>query len=161
MSQVQTKYKDAEANYGSDLLNLVVARGYLSKLISTPTVKDYLTQNHPDILDTFELVVNTVSMDEAVSAEERIQVQAQTMQMLTDDDSSDEPSTMNNSICAENHSRYACQSSDWDKSRMNISSQKSYIFHYKTDTWLRYCSTLVCAQCSNRTHRLHLVIVGL
>jgi hypothetical protein len=55
-------------NYGSDLLNLVVARGYLSKLISTPTVKDYLTQNHPDILDTFELVVNTVSMDEAVSS---------------------------------------------------------------------------------------------
>ena len=68
MSQAQTKYKDAEANYGSDLLNLVVARGYLSKLISTPTMKDYLTQNCPDILDTFELVVNTVSMNEAVSA---------------------------------------------------------------------------------------------
>ena len=28
MSQVQTQYKDAEENYGSDLLNLVVAKGY-------------------------------------------------------------------------------------------------------------------------------------
>ena len=88
MSQVQTKYKDAEANYGSDLLNLVVARGYLSKLISTLPVKDYLTQNHPDILDTFELVVNTVSMDEAVSAEE----QGQNPEDVDEDDLSDEPS---------------------------------------------------------------------
>jgi hypothetical protein len=29
MSQVQTQYKDAEENYGSDLLNLVVAKGYV------------------------------------------------------------------------------------------------------------------------------------
>jgi hypothetical protein len=92
MSQVQTKYKDAEANYGSDLLNLVVARGYLSKLISTPTVKDYLTQNHPDILDTFELVVNTVSMDEAVSGEGQDPGTSSDSVHSEDDDSSDEPS---------------------------------------------------------------------
>jgi hypothetical protein len=89
---VQTKYKDAEANYGSDLLNLVVARGYLSKLISTPTVKDYLTQNHPDILDTFELVVNTVSMDDAVSAEERDPNTGSDDADADKDDPSDEPS---------------------------------------------------------------------
>ena len=92
MSQVQTKYKDAEANYGSDLLNLVVARGYISKLISTPTVKDYLTQNHPDILDTFELVVNTVSMDDAVSAEERDPNTGSDDADADKDDPSDEPS---------------------------------------------------------------------
>ena len=92
MNQVQTKYKDAEANYGSDLLNLVVARGYLSKLISTPTVKNYLTQNHPDILDTFELVVNTVSMDEAVSAEERDPNTGSDDADADKDDPSDEPS---------------------------------------------------------------------
>ena len=92
MNQVQTKYKDAEANYGSDLLNLVVARGYISKLISTPTVKDYLTQNHPDILDTFELVVNTVSMDEAVSGEGQDPGTSSDSVHSEDDDSSDEPS---------------------------------------------------------------------
>ncbi|MFC3119376.1 plasmid partitioning protein RepB C-terminal domain-containing protein [Jhaorihella thermophila] len=31
MSQVQEKYKHAEENYGSELLNLVVAKGYLKK----------------------------------------------------------------------------------------------------------------------------------
>ena len=69
-----------------------MARGYLSKLISTPTVKDYLTQNHPDILDTFELVVNTMSMDEAVSAEDQDPSTGADNVDAEDDDLSDEPS---------------------------------------------------------------------
>ena len=66
MSQVQTKYKDAEQNYGSELLNLVVARGYLTKLIANPAVKSYIGRHAPEILEHFELVVNTLSMEEAL-----------------------------------------------------------------------------------------------
>jgi hypothetical protein len=66
MSQVQTQYKDAEENYGSDLLNLVVAKGYLTKLLGNDAVKSYITRHQPEILEHFELVVNTVSMEEAV-----------------------------------------------------------------------------------------------
>jgi hypothetical protein len=66
MSQVQTQYKDAEENYGSDLLNLVVAKGYLTKLLGNDAVKSYITRHEPEILEHFELVVNTVSMEEAV-----------------------------------------------------------------------------------------------
>ena len=66
MSQVQTQYKDAEANYGTDLLNLVVAKGYLSKLTGNSEVRQYLSQHYEDILDSFELVVNTVSMEQAL-----------------------------------------------------------------------------------------------
>jgi len=66
MSQVQTQYKDAEENYGSDLLNLVVAKGYLTKLLGNEAVKSYITPHEPEILEHFELVVNTVSMEEAV-----------------------------------------------------------------------------------------------
>lgn len=66
MSQVQTQYKDAEANYGTDLLNLVVAKGYLSKLTGNSEVRQYLSQHYEDILDSFELVVNTVSMAQAL-----------------------------------------------------------------------------------------------
>jgi hypothetical protein len=66
MSQVQTQYKDAEENYGSDLLNLVVAKGYLTKLLGDDAVKSYITRHEPEILEHFELVVNTVSMEEAV-----------------------------------------------------------------------------------------------
>jgi hypothetical protein len=66
MSQVQTQYKDAEQNYGSDLLNLVVAKGYLTKLLSNEAVNSYVRRHEPEILEQFELVVNTVSMEEAV-----------------------------------------------------------------------------------------------
>lgn len=72
MSQVQTQYKDAEENYGSDLLNLVVAKGYLTKLLANGAVKSYIGRHEPEILTHLELVVNTVSMEEAV------QQQAQT-----------------------------------------------------------------------------------
>jgi ParB-like chromosome segregation protein Spo0J len=66
MNQVQVLYRDAEENYGSDLLNLVVAKGYLTKLLGNEAVKSYITRHEPEILEQFELVVNTVSMEEAV-----------------------------------------------------------------------------------------------
>jgi ParB-like chromosome segregation protein Spo0J len=66
MSQVQTQYKDAEQNYGSDLLNLVVAKGYLTKLLANDAVKSYVLRHEPEILEQFELVANTVSMEEAM-----------------------------------------------------------------------------------------------
>jgi hypothetical protein len=66
MSQVQTQYKDAEENYGSDLLNLLIAKGYLTKLLDNDAVKRYITRHEPEILENFELVVNTASMEEAV-----------------------------------------------------------------------------------------------
>lgn len=66
MHQVQTKYKDAEQNYGSELLNLVVAKGYLTKLLANAAVKSYIGRHAPEILEHFELVVNTVSMEEAL-----------------------------------------------------------------------------------------------
>lgn len=56
----------AEENYGSDLLNQVVAKGYLTKLLGNEAVKSYITRHEPEILEHFELVVNTVSMEEAV-----------------------------------------------------------------------------------------------
>lgn len=70
MNQVQVKYKDAEENYGSELLNLVVAKGYLTKLVSNPAVKSYIGRFAPEILEHFELVVNTVRMEEALQQKE-------------------------------------------------------------------------------------------
>lgn len=66
MSQVHTQYQEAEISYGSDLLNLVVAKGYLTKLLGNDAVRSYITRHEPEILEHFELVVNTVSMEEAV-----------------------------------------------------------------------------------------------
>jgi hypothetical protein len=72
MNQVQEKYQEAESSYGSDLLNLVVAKGYLTKLLANEAVKSCIGRHEPEILTHLELVVNTVSMEEAV------QQQAQT-----------------------------------------------------------------------------------
>ena len=72
MSQVQTKYKDAEQNYGSELLNLVVARGYLTKLMGNTAVKSYVGKHAPEILEQFELVVNTLSMEESLQNQDAI-----------------------------------------------------------------------------------------
>ena len=44
----------------------MVAKGYLTKLLSNEAVKSYILRHEPDILEQFELVVNTVSMEEAV-----------------------------------------------------------------------------------------------
>ena len=73
MSQVQEHYKDAELNYGSDLLNLVLARGYLAKLLSNAAVKTFIERQEPEILEHFELVVNTVSMEEAVQQQQEVE----------------------------------------------------------------------------------------
>ena len=44
----------------------MVAKGYLTKLLGNDAVRSYITRHEPEILEHFELVVNTVSMEEAV-----------------------------------------------------------------------------------------------
>lgn len=44
----------------------MVAQGYLTKLLGNDAVKSHITRHEPEILDYFEWVVNTVSMQEAV-----------------------------------------------------------------------------------------------
>ena len=97
MSQVQTQYKDAEENYGSDLLNLVVAKGYLTKLLGNEAVNSYITRHEPEILEHFELVVNTVSMEEAV--QQQLEADGE---FEDDSDSNDHPATENTPPDSEN-----------------------------------------------------------
>jgi len=68
---VQEKYKDAEKSYGSELLNLVVAKGYLTKLMGNGAVRSWLNRHAPDIGEQFDLVINTTSMEEALEQEAR------------------------------------------------------------------------------------------
>ncbi len=44
----------------------MVAKGYLTKLLSNEAVNSYIQRHEPEIQEQFELVVNTVSMEEAV-----------------------------------------------------------------------------------------------
>ena len=70
---MQEKYQEAESSYGSDLLNLVVAKGYLTKLLASGAVSSYIGRQEPEILIHLELVVNTVSMKEAVQQQQVVE----------------------------------------------------------------------------------------
>lgn len=50
--------------YGQDVLNLVLARGYLAKLLDNKQVVRYLKQRQPEVLAEFETIVQTVSLEQ-------------------------------------------------------------------------------------------------
>ena len=63
MSNLQGQYKMAEQTYGEDMLNLVLARGYIVKLLGNQQVSRYLEQHQAEVLDQFVSIVQTTSMD--------------------------------------------------------------------------------------------------
>lgn len=64
MANLQGKYKLIEQNYGQDVLNLVLARGYLAKLLTNPSVRKYIGQHQPEVLEQFDNLVQTAALDE-------------------------------------------------------------------------------------------------
>lgn len=63
MNNLHGQYKMVEQTYGQDILNLVLAKGYLSKLLENKAVARYLRQRQPEVLSEFEVIVETVSLD--------------------------------------------------------------------------------------------------
>ena len=53
MTNLLDQYKIAEQTHGEDTLNLVLARGYIMKLIDNKHVFRYLEQNEPAVLEQF------------------------------------------------------------------------------------------------------------
>ena len=51
----------------------MVAKGYLNKLLANAAVVDYIGRHEPEILEHLQLVVNTVSMEEALQQTEQSQ----------------------------------------------------------------------------------------
>jgi ParB-like chromosome segregation protein Spo0J len=56
---LEREFKIAEKSYGTDHLDLVLANGYLGKLLGNARVVRYLAQHHSDILAEFQKVVET------------------------------------------------------------------------------------------------------
>ena len=63
MGNLQGQLKLVEKSYGQDVLLLVLARGYLAKLIDKKAVFRFLSQRQPDVLAEFENIVQTVTLD--------------------------------------------------------------------------------------------------
>jgi hypothetical protein len=56
------EFKMAEQSYGADHLDLVLAKGFLGKLLANARVIRYLSQHHQEILSEFHKVANLDSM---------------------------------------------------------------------------------------------------
>lgn len=52
------EFKTIEQDYGADHLDLVLASGYLGKLLGNARVVRYLAQFHPDILSEFQKIAD-------------------------------------------------------------------------------------------------------
>jgi ParB-like chromosome segregation protein Spo0J len=63
-SMVNQDFKALEESYGDDVLNLVVASGYVAKLIGNPEIARYLTTRHPELLNELRGIVRAVSLDQ-------------------------------------------------------------------------------------------------
>lgn len=63
MSNLEGQFKLVEQSYGQDVLNLVLTKGYLAKLLDNEAVIRFLTQKQPEVLSEFANIVQTVALD--------------------------------------------------------------------------------------------------
>ena len=56
-SQLERELRVAERSYGPDHMHLVVARGYLGRLLGNARVVRYLAQQHPEFLAEFQRII--------------------------------------------------------------------------------------------------------
>ncbi len=63
MASLQGQYKMVEQTYGQDMLNLVLARGYLVKLLENKLVIKHLKQRQPEVLEQFQNIIETTSLE--------------------------------------------------------------------------------------------------
>ncbi|MEJ8852728.1 plasmid partitioning protein RepB C-terminal domain-containing protein [Variovorax rhizosphaerae] len=63
MSNLQDRYRLAENTYGEDVLHLVLARGFIVKLLGNAQVHRYLEKHDATVLEQFEEIVRMASME--------------------------------------------------------------------------------------------------
>ena len=62
----------------------MVAKGYVTKLLANGAVNSYIGRHEPEILTHLELVVNTVSMEQAVQQQQAETAEAAQEEVTTD-----------------------------------------------------------------------------
>lgn len=63
MTNIQGQYKAVEQTYGQDVLNLVLAKSYIAKLLENKAIAYFLKQRQPEVLAEFEMIVKTVNLN--------------------------------------------------------------------------------------------------
>ncbi len=62
MQGLQREYRIIEDSYGKDMMNLTLAKGYLSSLLANARVVRYLAQHHPEFLKEFQKIAELSSL---------------------------------------------------------------------------------------------------
>jgi hypothetical protein len=68
MASVSHDYKELEATYGDDMLVLVIAAGFLERMISRPEIERFLFMRHSELLEQFRAIVSAASLDQTAAA---------------------------------------------------------------------------------------------
>lgn len=63
MGNLQEQFKLAEQSYGQDVLNLVLARGYLAKIMANDSILRHLKKHHLDVLNEFGAIISMTALD--------------------------------------------------------------------------------------------------
>lgn len=63
MDRLEREFKIIEESYGPNVLNLVVARRYLSNLLNNARVDRYLSQNYPEMFAEFQKIIEATSLE--------------------------------------------------------------------------------------------------
>ena len=72
MLSLENEYKVIEDTLGSSVLNLTVAKGYVSKLMENAKVVRYLAQNYPEILEEFQKITEMQTINVKDPVEETV-----------------------------------------------------------------------------------------
>lgn len=65
MESLNQDFRALEASYGDDVLHLVIASGYLARLVGNPEIERFLQSRHPEILDEFRSIITAASLDQS------------------------------------------------------------------------------------------------
>jgi ParB-like chromosome segregation protein Spo0J len=63
MNRLEKEFKAVEESYGPNVLNLVVARRYLTNLLDNARVSRFLSQNYSEVLTEFQKIIEATSLE--------------------------------------------------------------------------------------------------
>ena len=63
MGRLQEEYRNVEETLGDTMFILVVAKGYLSKILKNDTIADYLNRHHNSMLEELHTVMDAIGAD--------------------------------------------------------------------------------------------------
>ncbi len=70
MASLTADFRTLEASYGDDVLHLVIASGYLSRLVANTAIEQWLAARHPEILSGFRSIISVASLDAAAAEDD-------------------------------------------------------------------------------------------